>query len=184
MKKVTKATIAAAAAGVLLLGGAGTVALWSGTGTINAGTVTTGHLTLDATADGTWEDTSADAVNPTFVPGTDRLVPGDTVVYSQIVTIGADGKNLKGALTVGDLASVVPADLTDHVTVTVAPKPTDSKLTVVGNVVSFAEPGNFDVPVTITVAFAEGTENSTPDTTMNDPVDLNALSLKLDQVRS
>lgn len=184
MKKVTKATIAAAAAGVLLLGGAGTIARWQATEEINAGTVTTGQLTLTATAEGTWEDTSADAANPTFVPTTDRLVPGDTVVYSQIVTIGADGKNLKGALTVGDLASVVPVELAAHVTVTVAPKPTDPKLTVVDNVVSFAEPGNFDVPVTITVAFAEGTENSTPNATMEKAVNLNALSLTLDQVRS
>jgi alternate signal-mediated exported protein len=184
MKKLTKATIAAAAAGVLLLGGAGTIARWQATEEINAGPVSTGHLTLTATATGTWEDTSGDAATTTFDPAVDHLVPGDTVVYSQTVTIGADGKNLKGALTVGDLASVVPAELTNHVTVTVVPKPTDPKLTVVDNVVSFAEPGNFNVPVTITVAFAEGTTDSTPDATMDKAVNLDALSLTLDQVRS
>lgn len=182
MKKVMKAAIAAGAAGALLLGGAGTMALWSVDTDIDAGTVTTGHLTLDATATGVWTDTSADAATTDFVPATDHLVPGDTVTYAQTVTIGADGKNLKGELTVGTL-DAVPAALADDVTVTVAAAPTDPNLTVVGSVVSFAEPGSYDVPVTITVAFAAGTAGSTADTTMDTPIDLTALSLTLNQVR-
>ncbi|MGO2539999.1 MAG: alternate-type signal peptide domain-containing protein [Specibacter sp.] len=183
MKKVMKAAIAAGAAGALLLGGAGTMALWSADTDINAGTVSTGHLTLDSSAAGAWADASADAASTIFDPATDHLVPGDTVEFSQTVTIGADGKNLKGELTVGDLASAVPTELADDVTVTVAAAPTDPNLTVVGSTVSFAEPGTYDVPVTITVAFAAGTAGSTADTTMDTPMDLTALSLTLNQVR-
>ncbi|ALO67767.1 hypothetical protein AS189_16390 [Arthrobacter alpinus] len=181
MKKVTKAAVAAGAAGVLLLGGAGSFALWNDTKTVDAGTVNTGHLTLDASAPGAWADISADAENALFVPTTDKIVPGDTVTFTQTVTIDADGKNLKGELTVGTLAAV-PAALTDQVTVTVAPTAA-AGVTVDGSVVSFDAPGIFTVPVTITVNFLEGAAGSTPETTMVQEVNLNALELTLDQVR-
>ncbi|PQZ94908.1 hypothetical protein CQ018_06090 [Arthrobacter sp. MYb227] len=182
MKKVTKATIAAAAAGVLLLGGAGTIAQWSDTKNLDAGSVSTGHLTLDATTAGTWSDTSPNAANTTFDPALDHLVPGDTVVFEQTVKIGADGKNLKGELVVGNLDSVVPATLVGQVTVAVVPNPIDPKLTTSGSVVSFSEPGSFEVPVTITVAFAKGTPGSTPVSTMEQEMLLTDLALTLNQV--
>lgn len=182
MKKVMKAAIAAGSAGALLLGGAGTMALWSVDTDIDAGTVSTGHLTLDSSAAGAWADVSG-AEPVAFAADTETIVPGDTVEFSQTVTIGADGKNLKGELTVGDLASAVPEELADDVTVTVAAAPTDPKLTVVGSTVSFAEPGTYEVPVTITVAFAAGTAGSTENTTMDTPLDLTALTLTLNQVR-
>lgn len=124
---------------------------------------------------------STDAANTDFDPATDRIVPGDTVTYTQVVTIGAEGKNLKGELTVGTLAAV-PAALTNQVTVTVAPTAA-AGVTVDGSVISFVAPGNFTVPVTITVNFLEGTTGSTPDTTMVQAINLNALELTLDQVR-
>lgn len=182
MKKVMKAAIAAGAASALLLGGAGTYALWNDSEPINAGTVTTGHLTLDATAAGVWTDESADAANTTFNPATDRLVPGDVVQYEQIVTVSAEGKNLKGALDVGTLAAV-PAPLTNQVVVTVDADATAAGLSKVGNVISFAAPGDYDIPVTITVTFVPGTVGSTPDTTMDEDLDLGALTLNLNQVR-
>lgn len=181
MKKVMKAAVAAGAAGALLLGGAGSFALWNDIGTVDAGTVTTGSLTLDTTAAGVWADVSPDAANATFVPATDKLVPGDTVTYTQAVTIGADGKNLKGALTVGTLAAV-PTALEGQVSVVVAPTAA-AGVTIDGDVVSFAAPGSYTVPVTITVAFAAGTPGSTADTTMGEAIDLTALTLTLNQVR-
>lgn len=185
MKKVMKAAIAAGAAGALLLGGAGTMALWSADDTVDAGTVTTGHLTLETGPAGAWTDTSVDAADADFDPLTDHLVPGDTVEFSQTVTIGADGKNLKGELTVGDLAAAVPGALTDEVTVTVAAEPTDPNLTVAGNVVSFSAPGSYDVPVKITVVFDKGVLGTvpTPAAEMEADIDLTALTLTLNQVR-
>jgi alternate signal-mediated exported protein len=184
VKKTLKAAIAAGAAGALLLGGAGTFALWQATDTVDAGTVSTGHLTLDATGVGTWTDESAGVApgESAFDPATQHIVPGDTVKYSQTVSIAADGKNLKGALTVGTVAAI-PADLIGQVTVTVAAAPTDPDLTVTGNVISFEAPGTYTVPVTITVAFAAGTTGSTAATTMNKDIDLNALALTLNQTR-
>ena len=182
MKKVMKAAIAAGAASALLLGGAGSYALWKGTGDINAGTVTTGHLTLDATAAGVWADASTDAANAVFNPVTDRLVPGDKVTYKKLVKVSAEGKNLKGALEVGTLAAV-PAPLTNQVNVSVDADATAAGLSKVGNVISFAAPGDYDIPVTITVNFIPGTVGSTPDATMDENLDLGALTLNLNQVR-
>ena len=186
MKKVMKAAIAAGAAGALLLGGAGTMALWNDSKTVDAGTVTTGHLrlTTDA-AEGVWADESADDANADFDPAIDHIVPGDTVTYAQTVKIAADGKNLKGALTVGSLDTAIPADLAGQVTVRVAAAPTDPKLTVTGNEVTFDEPGTYDVPVTITVVFDKGVLGAvpTPAAEMGADIDLTALNLTLNQVR-
>lgn len=182
MKKVMKAAIAAGAASALLLGGAGTYALWNGEGDINAGTVTTGHLTLDATAAGVWADASGDAANANFDPASDRLVPGDIVTFKQSVTISAVGKNLKGALDVGTL-DAVPAALAGQVSVELDADATAAGLTEAGNVISFAAPGEYVIPVTITVTFVPGTEGSTLPGTMNQDLDLGALSLNLNQIR-
>ncbi|MHA7304939.1 alternate-type signal peptide domain-containing protein [Arthrobacter sp. TMN-49] len=86
-----KAAIAAGAAGALMFGGAGTFALWNGSGDVSAGTVTTGHLLLDTAAAGVWQDVSVPATPVAFNPATDTIVPGDIVEYKQTVTIDADG---------------------------------------------------------------------------------------------
>ncbi|WP_054010270.1 alternate-type signal peptide domain-containing protein [Arthrobacter sp. ERGS1:01] len=185
MKKVLKSGLAAGAAAALLLGGAGTFALWQGSGNIDAGTVSTGHLTLDTTTTpGTWADVSADVLpaNAAFDPATQHIVPGDTVEFSQTVKISADGKNLKGALTVGTLAAI-PAALQPDVTVTVAATASGTGISAAGNVITFTEPGTYSVPVTITVAFAKGTTGSTLAATMNQPIALDALALTLNQTR-
>lgn len=183
MKKTTKATIAAVAAGALLLGGAGTVARWQATENIDAGTVSTGHLTLDATSvPGAWTDISAGAPGTAFDPVTDELVPGDTITFDQTVKIDAEGKNIKGELTV-DALKAVPTPLVDDVTFSLDIDEATAGMTKVGNVLSFAAEGTYDVPVKITVAFAEGTEASTANTTMNVPIDLTELALVLNQVR-
>jgi alternate signal-mediated exported protein len=179
VKKVTKATIAAAAAGVLLLGGAGTVALWSGTGTIDAGEVSTGHLTLNSTAPGTWTDGSSEMdpeADNTIGPTLPKLVPGDVFVYSQTVNISAEGKNLKGELTAGGLTegSILPGD----VAVDVVVDGSAAGLTQVGNVISFDAAGDYLVPVTVTVTFDKAATD-----TMNARLDLGSMALTLNQIR-
>ncbi|WP_426733419.1 alternate-type signal peptide domain-containing protein [Glutamicibacter sp. 2E12] len=94
MKKVTKATIAAVAAGALLLGGAGTIARWQAQQTIDAGTVETGHLNLTTNGEGSWQDISNPEAPEPFDPATQQLVPGDVVAFSQTATIDAEGKNI------------------------------------------------------------------------------------------
>jgi alternate signal-mediated exported protein len=93
MNKLVKGSIAGAAGIALLLGGAGSFALWNANATVAAGTITTGKMTVAAVAaDQTWQRTAPTA--GTFVPGTDKIVPGTTVVLTQPITIEAEGANL------------------------------------------------------------------------------------------
>lgn len=183
MKKVTKATIAAVAAGALLLGGAGTIALWQQSETVDAGTVNTGHLALTVENNGVWTDISDGGAGVPFDPATEQIVPGDVVAYTQTVQIDAEGKNIQGALSVGTLQAL-PPELQDEIELDLEIDATAEGLTKEGNVISFAEQGNYDVPVKITVTFPTGTAASTPNDTMDKAIDLNALTLTLDQVRS
>ena len=183
MKKTTKATIAAVAAGALLIGGAGTVARWQAVQNVDAGSVSTGHLTLDTTtAPGVWTDISAGVPGTPFNPASDELVPGDTVSFDQVVTINAEGKNIKGELVAGT-AAAVPEELTDQVVIALDLDEEAAGLTDNAGILSFEGEGTYELPVNITVTFVEGTEASTPDTTMDVAIDLTELTLTLNQVR-
>jgi len=96
MNSFVKGGIAAAAGLALLLGGAGSLAYWSDTESLNAGTVNSGTLTLDSNADGAWDETIT------------NIVPGDVITYTETFDIEAVGDNLDaelstniGLLTVG-----------------------------------------------------------------------------------
>lgn len=52
MNKTTKGALAAGAAGILLLGGAGSYALWSDAETVQGGTITAGNLDISPVAAG------------------------------------------------------------------------------------------------------------------------------------
>lgn len=183
MKKTTKATIAAVAAGALLIGGAGTVARWQAVQNVDAGTVSTGHLTLDTTtAPGKWTDISAGSPGTPFDPATDELVPGDTVSFDQVVTINAEGKNIKGELVAGTTGAV-PEELADQVLIALDLDEEAAGLTNNAGILSFEGEGTYELPVNITVNFVEGAEASTPDATMDVPIDLTELTLTLNQVR-
>jgi len=103
MNKLLKGSIAGAAGIALLLGGAGTFALWNDSAVIKGGTVSTGVLSLSApTTAATWTDvsTASSIVGGTpFNTGSQKLVPGDKVQTTQAVTVNASGKNLKANFT-------------------------------------------------------------------------------------
>lgn len=104
VKKSTKGAVAAAAAGVLLLGGAGSLAFWSDSVTIGGDTINSGHLSLDDTT-GT-DDTCAnapwlmDSAEPgsAFNPLTDKIVPGDTLTKFCTFDVSAIGNHLRADL--------------------------------------------------------------------------------------
>ncbi|MFT4299494.1 MAG: alternate-type signal peptide domain-containing protein [Aeromicrobium sp.] len=89
MNKSTKGALAAAAAAVLLLGGAGTLAYWTADGSITGAEITSGHLTLDASA---CEGTSGWSLEgDTFDTSTDTLIPGDTLTKSCNIVVDVEG---------------------------------------------------------------------------------------------
>jgi len=116
MNKLVKGSIAGGLGVVLLLGGAGTLALWNQTATVAGGNVTAGVLTIDgntATA-GTWTDISPEAlaINAAGVAIPDianyKIVPGDKIKFTKTVSISATGDHLKGKLTYDDATIVAP----------------------------------------------------------------------------
>ncbi len=112
MKKSTKGAVAAAAAGVLLLGGAGSLAFWSAEGEVGGGTITSGSFSLDDATTGTcalapWTlDAGETVASKTFVLATDRIVPGDVLTKECKFTLTAVGEHLRATPTITTAATV------------------------------------------------------------------------------
>ncbi|MDQ0677546.1 alternate signal-mediated exported protein [Arthrobacter pascens] len=181
MNKAIKGAIAAGAAGILLLGGAGTFAVWSDTATVDAGMVSTGQLSLSVAA-GSWAEATH---GPIADIGTFQIIPGDSLTYNTTVTVKAEGENLHAELTV---PTVLVAPVTNDLGATVAEQDLavamviDSEsvdgIEVEGNSVSFDAATTYTIPVTITVDFTDVAVNI--DQNLN--IDLeSALTFSLEQ---
>ena len=185
MKKSTKAAIAASAAGVLLLGGAGSLAYWTADGAADGGDITAGTLTLtDGTCDADW-------VYATGNPGADTavglIVPGDVITKDCTFTLAATGDNLKAAIGAPASVTYTPStastslDLTAATTFDVGGTPI-----VDGGFVTSANDGD-TITATFTVTVPFGTdETGTPQINANDmqgiTATLDELTVTLTQV--
>lgn len=99
MKKTTKGALAAVAGGSLLLGGAGSLAYWTGDSTVTGDSISSG--TLDMTAPDCADDVVAgthgwqfDGTNAGFDPATDEIVPGDTLTKVCDITLNLVGSHI------------------------------------------------------------------------------------------
>lgn len=188
MNKLVKGSIAGAAGIALLLGGAGTFALWSDAQAVNGGIVQTGTLDIALSGSGTWADISPDAANTTWVVATDRLVPGDTVTFSQNVTIVATGKNLEAELAYAAGSIVVNPALAGFVDISLTATKISGDATIAPAVapdtytISPVAGGTSVFRVVITVAFDPATEDQDGQT-LATGVNLSAASFTLVQVR-
>jgi len=115
MNKLVKGAVAGAAGIALLLGGAGTFALWNASTNVSTGSISTGTLAFGTNGAPTWADLSAGATTTTFNPATQTIVPGDVVTLTQTVTVNATGKNLAAQLAYSIPAAAIPTDLTTHI---------------------------------------------------------------------
>jgi alternate signal-mediated exported protein len=98
MKKTTKGAAAAGVAGILLLGGVGSLAYWTSSQTITGSSITTGTLALGTpTCDTNWTYASGSA----GVIGTPvtLIVPGDSITKSCRFTVSATGDHISAVLT-------------------------------------------------------------------------------------
>jgi alternate signal-mediated exported protein len=93
MQKTTKSAVAAAAAGLLLVGGAGSLAYWNATGSVNGGGIQSGKLALINPGPQTW------TLNGKPMTG-DSIVPGDELVMTGSFEIEAVGEDLQAAVGV------------------------------------------------------------------------------------
>jgi alternate signal-mediated exported protein len=91
MNKSTKGALAAAAAGTLLLGGAGSLAFWTSQQSVDGTSITSGHLKLGTPDCGSgWQLDGTPTTNYTG----QLLVPGDTLTKSCSFTVDAAGSHL------------------------------------------------------------------------------------------
>ncbi len=156
MKKSTKGSIAAAAAGVLLIGGLGSVAFWSDSETIDGGSVTAGTLALGTPVCTPTDDAWVYAVgNAGAGDPVSLIVPGDTISKVCTFPIVATGDNLEATLSIPASTTVTgtPADtsLVANVSATYA----GSGGTPITGVITDANNGQ-TVTATINVAFPFG----------------------------
>lgn len=174
MKKQTKGAIAAAAAGALLLGGAGSYAVWNDSKDISTGSVTSGVLTLGACTPAT--GTGWTSLNPTAAPisaiTSYRIVPTEVVAFNCDAVVTAVGDRLTATI-VADPSSISGA-LASNVTATTTLK---KGTTVVSGITAIPGTPTQSVNVEVRLAF----NNVTGTTAQNQAVDLTALKLVLTQ---
>lgn len=187
MNKLVKGAIATGVGVVLLMGGAGTLAYWNAGASTGGATITAGNLSVAPVANGVWKSGAT-----TIDPATFRTVPGDTLTYTQNVTLSASGDNLKftvalapGALTnsTGAANDALKAQLAS--TATYAVVAAGQKITAVSgqpNTFTVASAGDTTLTVTVTLthAFQTGVVNNA---SQNGVVALGANALTFTQIQ-
>lgn len=196
MKNKTKGVIAGVA-GLALLTGGTTFALWSAEDDIDGGTITNGELGVVAVDAMVWRDVSDDRSDSPHVidPTTWRMVPGDVAQGTQYLTVTLVGDNLVANLSVDTTAADLPDDVTltyrlldgttevgtgeygDDLTVRFAASAASQDVD--GDTVVIDAGGNKTLTVELTLTFDEAAEGS-----MEDASVLDTLAVSLEQVRS
>ena len=165
MEKSTKGALAATAAGLLLVGGAGSLAYWNATGSMNGGAVQSGKLALTNPGPQVW------TINGKPMTG-DAIVPGDVLEFTGSFEIEAVGDDLQamvgvsGADRTGGLAPFV----LDNVDATI-----DGKT--VTQVTSADDGKTIDVRATVDFPFGTAVDNASQDKKL----DLSAVAITLTQ---
>lgn len=98
MKKTTKGALAAGTAAFMMLGGAGTFAIWTDDADVDAGVIESGRLVLTAGECADWRH----EVGPETGNVIDLVVPGDVVSTTCTFTIDALGDNLSAVPVLDD----------------------------------------------------------------------------------
>lgn len=168
MNKLIKGSIAGAAGIALLLGGAGTLALWNDTANLSAaGSIKSGVLDVTAATPGTWNNSIA------------LIVPGDTRTFTQTVDLTATGDNLKFTVS-NNVASLLTSSGFSTVTVTptVVVKNGSTVLLPVAGKYTAAQ-GATTVTVSILVTFPSDTDLQVD---QNKTADLSTATVTVNQV--
>lgn len=113
MNKSTKGAIAAAAAGVLMLGGAGSLAFWTDSATVSGASITSGELKLtNASCGAGWTLDGGTAYT------SQRLVPGDELTKVCTYTVSAKGSHITASFKATPVNFTGSQALRDEITVT------------------------------------------------------------------
>jgi len=187
MNKLVKGAVAGAAGIALLLGGAGTFALWNSSIGVASGTIATGTLAFGTATGATWTDNSPGALTTTFDPKSQKIVPGDVVALSQNITITATGKNLVAQLAYQPSSVNVPIDLSGKLVPTITVSKVSGDATITGNgtstpwTITPAAGGTTVLTVVLSFAFDKTTSGLVG---QGEAVDLSGASFTLTQIHS
>jgi alternate signal-mediated exported protein len=164
MNNLVKGSVATAVGIALLLGGGTSLALWSDSATVNAGSVNSGKLTLVSDADGGWDQNIT------------NIVPGDNITYTEHLTVTAVGDNLEAELS-SNIASITNSVTGATATTTFAVEDSlgDPVAATLG-VYTLSE-GTYTVTATIVVDFPSAATGG-----QNGSIDLSAIQISLTQV--
>jgi alternate signal-mediated exported protein len=161
MNRSTKGALAAAAAGALLLGGAGSLAYWNSSQTVAGGSISSGTLTLTQEVGQSCTAWTLDAAGgaTAYTPGTTLVVPGDVITMTCDYTVHASGAHLAANLSM-DATTItgsndLSAALTPGATYTLGATPVAS-----GQAITSADDGAV-LSATITVTFDSATSGVT-----------------------
>ena len=166
MNKLVKGSVAAAAGIALLMGGAGSLAFWNDSVTVNAGTVSSGTLAITGSTGGAWSPTIA------------KIVPGDTVTYTKQLTVSATGDNLKATVT-SNIGTITNNITGSTATSTFVVKTAPGGVVVVPASGVYTLNGAYTIDVTITVTFPNTVTGTTG---QNASVNLSTLAVTVTQV--
>ncbi|MCU1570464.1 MAG: hypothetical protein JWR33_1205 [Naasia sp.] len=171
MKKLITAAIAGTVGLGLLLGGAGTFALWNTSAAITAQTVTAGHLTL-TNSTGSWATGSGTVISNI---ANYRIIPGQSIVYTTTLTVDAVGDGIKAALTSPTLTGTGTLDTIITKNMQVFAVTGNAVATTANNYTFTSGTSTLNVKVTITFPDVTGT------TGMDGQLALSALNFTLAQ---
>jgi alternate signal-mediated exported protein len=115
MNKIVSGAVAGAAGIVLLLGGAGSFALWNANATVAAASVESGNLALQSTTQGVWTDIT-NGGSTVIDPTTYRMVPGNVLQYTNAMTVTSTGTTVGADLTYNPLSITGDSALQSAVT--------------------------------------------------------------------
>jgi alternate signal-mediated exported protein len=180
MNKLTKGSIAAAAAVALLLGGAGTFANWNATSAVAGGDITAGSLSIAGAGAGSWSDTKGAGI----ILGDYRIMPGDVLTFTQDFDVTADGHSLLATLSLTG-GAIVAVESTDAADVALAnalgnsAALTATGLGTDGNGGYIVPVGTTSVTVTVTITFPKG--DSVDNDSQKGVVSLSGMSVTLTQ---
>lgn len=144
MNIFVKAAIAVVFGAFCLFAGNGTLALWNTTFGVQGGSISAGSLQLTAANDAGWQSASG-AIDPASF----RIIPGDTVKFTQDLTVKAIGEGLKANFSHTPVSTSIPLE-PEMISVSVSSPSTN--IDVEGNSVSVA-PGSGTLVVTVTIHF-------------------------------
>jgi len=188
MKTIVKGTIATATGVTLLLGGAGTFALWNTSAETAGGTIVSGGLEVEPSAEAATWTVNGGAPQSTIAGY--PIVPGDVVVYSRDMTVTAYGDGLNAAFSL-DPASIEPSStsssdvaLADYLSSTAQLTATGDGITTTPDAVTVTGRDGLeeDVTVAVTIEFPKSTTVGFENDTQLGSVDLGAVAVTLTQI--